>query len=313
MSLQDIERVKSLKKEKEAVILGHSYMDREVQLVSDFVGDSYELALKSLNSRSRIILFAGVYFMAEQAAAFNPDKKVLIPDRRAGCSLSDSLRVEDIRKAREEHPQAPVALYVNTSIDCKAEADYIVTSSTAVEVVKRINSQEVIFGPDANLANFVASRTGKRIIRVPERGRCIVHASYTRDMVRKAREEHRDALLMAHPEAPLEVIEEAEFVGSTSQMVNFALKSPHREFIVATEIGMLNALQIRVPEKTFYPLVSEASCSCARCWYMGMITIRKVIRSLEQEVYEVKVQGEVAERAREAFMNTTRLLGQGTG
>lgn len=304
-----ITEIKKLKREKNAIILGHNYMDYGVQLVSDFTGDSYDLAVKAMKTNAKMIVFAGVYFMAEQAAALNPDKKVLSPDPNAGCSLSDSLDVDTLKKYKEMYPDAPVVLYINTSIYAKALADYIVTSSTAVKVVSKLDAKNIIFGPDANLANYVERKTGKKLIKVPPNGRCIVHANYTRQLVSIARKKYPNALLMAHPESPLEVLEEADFVGSTNQMIKFAKESPNKEFIVATELGMINALKIQVPDKVFYPLVTTEVCACARCPYMAMITLEKIKRSLEEEVYEVKVPRDVAEKAKEAFERTIKLLG----
>ncbi|AWR96555.1 quinolinate synthase NadA [Acidianus sulfidivorans JP7] len=303
-----IKEIKELKKQKNAIILGHNYMDYGVQLVSDFTGDSYDLAVKALKTNADIIVFAGVYFMAEQAAALNQDKKVLTPDPNAGCSLSDSLDVKTLKEFKEQYPNAPVVLYINTSIYTKALADYIVTSSTAVKIVKNLDSDIVLFGPDANLANFVEKKTGKKIIKVPPNGRCLVHASYVKQFVNLARKKYPNALLMAHPESPLEILEAADFVGSTNQMIKYAKESPNREFIVATEIGMLNALKIQVPNKEFYPLISTEACACARCPYMAMITLEKIKNSLENEVVEVKVPKDIAERAKEAFERTMKLL-----
>ena len=307
-ALELINQIKKLKKEKNAIILGHNYMEYGVQLVSDFTGDSYDLAVKAMKTNADIIVFAGVYFMAEQASALNQDKKVLSPDPNAGCSLSDSLDVETLKKYKEMYPNAPVVLYINTSIYTKALADYIVTSSTAVKVVSKLNSDKIIFGPDANLANYVERKTGKKLIKVPPNGRCLVHANYVKQFVELARKKYPNALLMAHPESPLEILEAADFVGSTNQMIQFAKQNPNKEFIVATELGMINALKIQVPEKTFYPLVTTEACACARCPYMAMITLEKIKRSLEQEIYEVKVPKDVAERAKEAFERTMKIL-----
>lgn len=301
--------IKKLKREKNAIILGHNYMDYGVQLVSDFTGDSYDLAVKAMKINAKMIVFAGVYFMAEQAAALNSDKKVLSPDPNAGCSLSDSLDVDTLKKYKEIYQDAPVVLYINTSIYTKAFADYIVTSSTAVKVVSKLDAKNIIFGPDANLANYVEHKTGKKLIKVPPNGRCIVHANYTKQLVSIARKKYPNALLMAHPESPLEILEAADFVGSTNQMIKFAKESPNKEFIVATELGMINALKIQVPDKVFYPLVTTEACGCARCPYMAMITLEKIKRSLEEEVYEVKVPKDVAEKAKEAFERTIKILG----
>ncbi|MEM0304993.1 MAG: quinolinate synthase NadA [Saccharolobus sp.] len=303
-----ISYIKKLKRDKNAIILGHNYMDYAVQLVSDFTGDSYDLALKAMSTNTSVIVFAGVYFMAEQSAALNPDKKVLSPDPKAGCSLSDALDVETLKKYKEIYPNAPVVLYINTSIYAKALADYIVTSSTAIKVVSKLNADTILFGPDANLANYVKSKTKKNIITVPPNGRCIVHANYTKQIVELARKKYNGALLMAHPESPLEVLDAADFVGSTNQMIKLAKESKYKEFIVATEIGMINALQLQVPDKKFYPLITTESCACARCPYMAMITLDKIKNSLENEIYEVKVPKDVAEIAKEAFNNTIKIL-----
>ncbi|MCY0849363.1 quinolinate synthase NadA [Sulfuracidifex metallicus] len=308
MSVELIKEIKQLKKEKNAIILGHNYMDYGVQLVSDFTGDSYDLAVKAMKTNADIIVFAGVYFMAEQAAALNPEKLVLSPDPNAGCTLSDSLDVETLKEFKKMYPKAPVVLYINTSIAAKAMADYIVTSSTAVKVVSSLDDDVILFGPDANLANYVQRKTGKNIVKVPPNGRCLVHASYTRQLVDIARKKYKGALLMAHPESPLEILEASDFVGSTNQMIDFAKKSPLKEFIVATEIGMINALQINVPEKKFYPLVTTETCSCARCPYMAMVTLRKIRDSLMEGKHIVKVDPEVAERAKRAFENTMKIL-----
>ncbi|QXJ29608.1 quinolinate synthase NadA [Saccharolobus shibatae] len=304
-----LSQIKKLKTEKNAIILGHNYMEYSVQLVSDFTGDSYDLAVKAMKTNAKIILFAGVYFMAEQASALNPDKKVLSPDPSAGCTLSDALDVKTLQEYKERYPNAPVVLYINTSIYAKALADYIVTSSTAVNVVQKLNAQTILFGPDANLANYVQQKVpNKKIIKVPPNGRCIVHANYTKQLVELARKKYPNALLMAHPEAPLEILESADFVGSTNQMIQFSKENKNEEFIVATEIGMINALKIKNPSKKFYPLVTTEACACARCPYMNIITLEKVKRSLEEEVYEVKVPEDIAERAKMAFENTMKLL-----
>jgi len=305
-----INEVRRLKVEKNAVILGHNYMEYAVQLISDYTGDSYDLALKAMSTRAELIVFAGVFFMVEQAAALNPDKKVLSPEPRAGCTLSDSLSVDELRRYREMYPNAPVVLYVNTSASVKAIADYVVTSSTAVKVIKKIPNDTVIFGPDLNLANYVQLLIGnsKRIIKVPQNGRCIVHSGYNIDMVKAARMRHPNALLMAHPESPIEVLKQADFVGSTNQMIEYAKSSGAKEFIVATEIGMLNSLRIKVPGKVFYPLVNLDEYGYARCPYMAMVTLDKVYRSLRDEVHEVKLPKSIADVVKDAFERTIKLL-----
>ncbi len=210
-----------------------------------------------------------------------------------------------LRRAREEYPNAPVVLYVNSNADVKALADYIVTSSTAIKVVKKLSSDVVIFGPDSNLADYVAHMTGKRIIKVPPNGKCIVHASYTVDMVREARAKYPGAKVMIHPEAPLNVLRMADFVGSTNQMIEYARDSGYDEFVVGTEIGMLNALRIKVPNKTFHPLTTGPS---AKCPFMAMVTLDKVYRSLRDMVHKVEIPKSTADAIREAFERTRKLL-----
>ncbi len=301
-----IEEVKRLKQERNAIILGHNYMDMDVQLVADFTGDSYDLALRAMETKADVIVFAGVRFMAEQAKALNYDREVLSPDLNAGCTIADALDRETLREYRERYPRAPVVLYVNSNVDVKAMADYIVTSSTAVKVVKKIPSDVVIFGPDYNLATYVERMTGKRIIKVPPNGKCIVHGNYVPGYVKDARARYPGAKVMIHPEAPLNVIDLADFVGSTNQMIEFARNSEAREFIVGTEIGMINALKLKVPGKEFYPLTTEP---IARCPFMAMITLEKVYRSLRDSIYRVEMPRSMAEAVKEAFERTRKLLG----
>lgn len=300
-----IEEIRKLKIERKAVILGHNYMDLEVQLVSDFTGDSYELALKAMSTEADTIVFAGVRFMVEQAKALNYEREVLSPDLNARCTVADSLNKEILSEYKERFPEAPVVLYINSNLDVKALADYIVTSSIAVKAVRRIPSNTIIFGPDANLAAYVERTSGKRVIKVPPNGKCIVHASYIPAYVEEARRERPGAKLIVHPEAPLEVLELAEFVGSTNQMIEFAKNDDSEEFIVGTELGMLNSFKLKVPSKSFYPLTLEPF---ARCPFMAMITLEKIYRSLRDSVYRVEIPRSIAEAVREAFDRTKKLL-----
>ncbi|ADN49890.1 quinolinate synthetase complex, A subunit [Vulcanisaeta distributa DSM 14429] len=300
-----VNEVLSLKRERNAVILAHNYMDYDIQVVADFIGDSYDLALRAMETRAEVIVFAGVRFMAEQAKALNYDRIVLAPDLNAGCTIADALDVDTLRRVKEEYPNAPVVLYVNSNADVKALADYIVTSSTAVKVIKKLSSDVVIFGPDSNLADYVAHLTGKRIIKVPPNGKCIVHGSYTVGLVKETRARYPRARVMIHPEAPLEVLGLADFVGSTNQMIEYARNSGYDEFVVGTEIGMLNALRLKVPNKTFYPITTEPY---ARCPFMAMVTLEKVRRSLRDLVHRIEIPRSTAEAIRDAFERTRRLL-----
>lgn len=301
-----IKEIKGLKQERNAIILGHNYMDMDVQLIADFTGDSYDLAVKAMETKAEVIVFAGVRFMAEQAKALNYDREVLSPDLNAGCTIADALDTETLREYRERYPGVPVVLYINSNIDVKAMADYIVTSSTAVKAVRKIPGDTVIFGPDYNLATYVERMTSKKIIKVPPNGKCIVHGNYVPDYIREARTKYPGAKVMIHPEAPLNIIDLVDFVGSTNQMIEFARNSEAREFIVGTEIGMINALKLKVPGKEFYPLTTEP---IARCPFMAMITLEKIYRSLRDDVYRVEIPGNIAEAVREAFERTRKLLG----
>ncbi len=301
--------ITKLKHERNAIILGHNYMDYDVQLAADFTGDSYDLALRAMETKAEVIVFAGVRFMAEQAKALNYDRVVLSPDPTAGCTIADSLDVETLRTYKEAYPKAPVVLYVNTNIEVKALADYIVTSSTAAKVIKRLREDTVIFGPDVNLAKYVESLTGKRIIKVPSNGRCVVHGSYTTKLIEEARARYPRAKIMVHPEAPLDVLRLADFVGSTNQMIEYARGSGYDEFVVGTEIGMINALRLKVPGKTFHPITTEPY---ARCPFMAMITLDKVYRSLRDLVHRIEIPKSTADAVKEAFERTRRLIEGGT-
>ncbi|MGC9225891.1 quinolinate synthase NadA [Caldivirga sp.] len=305
MSNELMTEIRRLKHERNAIILGHNYMDYNVQLIADFTGDSYDLALKAMETKADVIVFAGVRFMAEQAKALNYDKVVLSPDPTAGCSIADSLDVKTLKAYKESYPEVPVVLYVNTNVEVKALADYIVTSSTAVKVIKKLKESTVLFGPDSNLADYVASLTGKRIIKVPLNGRCIVHGNYTTKLMDDARVKYPRARVMVHPEAPLNVLKLADFVGSTNQMIEYAKNSNYDEFVVGTEIGMINALKLKVPGKTFHPITTEPY---ARCPFMSMITLDKVYRSLRDLVHRVEIPKSTANAVKDAFERTRRLI-----
>lgn len=300
-----IRDIRRLKIERRAVILAHNYVDLEVQLVSDFTGDSYDLSMKAMSNEADIIVFAGVRFMVEQAKALNYEKEVLSPDLNARCTVADSLDKETLLDYKERFPHVPVVVYVNSNLEVKALADYIVTSSNAVKVVRKISSERVIFGPDVNLAAHVERISGKKLIRVPPNGKCIVHANYIPAYVEEARREHPRAKLMVHPEAPPEVLGLADFIGSTNQMLEFARTDSSEEFLVGTDLGMLDSLRVRVTSKRFYPLTTEPF---ARCPFMAMLTLDKVYRSLRDNVHKVEMHRSIAESIREAFERTRKLL-----
>mgnify|MGYP000094192089 CR=1 FL=1 len=297
-------KIAELKRKKNAVILAHNYQVPEVQETADFVGDSLELSMKAMDVKAKFIVFAGVDFMAEQAAVLNPSSTVLIPDLGARCHMANMLPRELVVEAKKKHPRTPVLLYVNTLAEAKAEADYLCTSANAVEVAESIPSDTIIFGPDANLARYVEEKTGKNLIVVPPYGHCYVHTSFSPEDIREAKKRLPNAKALVHPECPMEVLKEADFVGSTSQMLRAAKSLEGENFIVATEVGLLHRLRKENPGKKFWPAYDQAICV-----YMKRITLEKVYESLLNEKYVVAVPEEIAARVRRALNNTFKLLG----
>ncbi len=299
-----LERIQELKKRRRAVILAHNYQLPEVQDIADFVGDSLELARKALAVDADVIVFAGVSFMAEMAAILNPDKTVLHPDPSAGCPLADYATPEVVKRFKEKHPRAPVVLYVNSLTISKALADYIVTSSSAVKLVERLDAEKVLFGPDKNLADHVKRTTGTDVIPLPPNGHCPVH-EYLIDEYHliKSLEEHPGAKVLVHPEAPPEVRMRADFIGSTSQMLKAVGEMEHDEFIMGTEEGLSYRARKLYPEKKVYPLNPRAICID-----MKKITPLKILRSLENLKPKVVIDKRISERVREIIMRSLEMI-----
>ena len=299
------EAVLRLKREKNAVILAHNYQRPEVQDVADFVGDSLNLSMAATKTDARIIVFAGVYFMAETAAILNPGKKVLIPDPAAGCSLVDSVTAEDIARWRREHPNGVVVAYINSSAEVKAASDYVCTSANCLKIVEAIpRDRPVLFVPDRYLGLYIKYRTGRENLYVWD-GECYIHAKISAQRILEAVKANPDAELLVHPECGcgtaclLELPKygvEARFL-STEGMIRRVRESPAKKFIVATETGIIVRMRREAPGKEFIPAAPDAVCD-----YMKLTTLRKVYRSLRDEVYVVRVPDHVAERARAAIM-----------
>ena len=301
------DKILKLKEEKDVVILAHNYQIPDVQDVADFVGDSLGLARQAAKTNHKTILFCGVHFMAETAAIISPEKKVLIPDLEAGCSLSDSITVEQLKKWKNEHPDAVTVGYVNTTAEIKSELDYCCTSSNAVNVVKAIPStQDVLFLPDMFLGSYVAKMTGRRNMYIWA-GECHVHAGITSSDIDKKLESMTNAEFLVHPECSctspmLYDIASGNYknrqvqVLSTEGMMNYARNSSSSEFVVATETGILYRMKQQNPTKTFVPASEKAECQ-----YMKMITLDKVYNSLLNEKFEVKVSKNIASKARLAI------------
>lgn len=294
-------QIRRLAEEKGAVILVHNYQLPEIHEIADILGDSLDLARRSAETEASIIVFCGVRFMAETAKILAPSKTVLHPRPDAGCPMADMVDVEGLRKLKLEYPKAKVVAYVNTNADVKAEVDVCCTSSNAVKVVEGIDSDEVIFVPDCNLASWVQRHTKKHII--PWAGFCPVHRRFRVEEVKASRERYPDALLMVHPEIDPEIVDLADEVCSTNGMVKLAKSSGRKCFIVGTEEGLIYRLQKENPEKEFYSLGAPKVCE-----NMKKIRLEHVLASLEKNQYEVEVSSEIALRARNALDDMLRYV-----
>ncbi len=301
--------IRRLCKEKNAVLLAHYYTPGEVQECADFIGDSLALARQAAKTDADIIVMCGVHFMAETCKLLSPEKKVLTPDLNAGCSLADSCKAEDLKKFKEEHPDYKVVSYVNTTAAVKALTDVVVTSGNAKKVIDSFPQDEkIIFGPDHNLGSYINSVTGRDMLLW--NGGCHVHEKFSVAEIAKLKKEHPGAIVMAHLECKGPVLAIADVKGSTAVMLKYAMEHDDKEYIVATEAGILHELQRNCPDKTFYPVppeVSEGSvgCSCNECEYMKLSTLRKIYNTLKYEWPEVNVDADVA---RDAVKPIERML-----
>jgi len=283
-----------LKKEKKAVILAHNYQRPEIQEVADYVGDSIELSRKAAEEKdAKMIVFSAVDFMAESAAILNPDKKVLLPCLGARCPMAQMLTVDEIKRAKNQYPKAPVVLYVNTLAACKAECDVCCTSANAVEVIKSLDAETILFGPDKNLAEYASQRTGKTLIPIPANGFCPTHLLFQPEDVRVLKMQHPDAVAMVHPECSSEMRQVADFIGSTSKMCRYAKESSSEEFIVGTEEGILHRLRNENPTKHFYLAYEGAICP-----NMKLTRLEQLYAALKEEKNVVRVPESVAKKAR---------------
>ena len=286
-----------LKEEKNATLLVHNYQTGDIQEIADFIGDSLELCIKASQIKdSNLIVFCGVDFMAETAAILNPDKKVVIPDKTAECPMANMLPAEELREAKKRHPDAAVVLYVNTLAEAKAEADILCTSANAVKVVQSLDEDQVLFGPDMNLASYVQQHVDKEIIPVPEGGNCYVHKMFNIGDLYFLREKYPDAEILVHPECDPEVQEFADHVLSTGGMVRHVAGSSKDTFIIGTEVDMVTRLRRENPGKTIIPALSDAVCQT-----MKLHTLEKIRNSLLNEESVVTVDEKLVGRARKAI------------
>lgn len=271
--------IQRLKKEKNAVVLAHYYQDGEIQDVADFIGDSLQLAQAAATTKADVICFAGVHFMAETAKILNPDRIVVVPDMEAGCSLASGAPAEKVAAWKAKHPGAVLASYINCSAAVKALSDYIVTSSNAERIVSQIpQDKTILFAPDKNLGGYLNKKLGRNMLLWP--GTCIVHDTFSERKITGLRERHPKALLLAHPECDDVILKMADYVGSTTGILNFATKSDAKELIVATEPGILHQMEKASPDKTFIPAPPEANCACNECPHMKKNSLEKVYLAL---------------------------------
>ena len=298
------EAILKMKIEKNAVILAHYYVSEDIQSIADFVGDSLALAQASKKQSSDIIVFCGVHFMAETAKILNPNSKVLLPDLNAGCSLADSAPESEFIAFKNEYPDAVVVSYINCSSEIKALSDYICTSSNAIAVVNSIpKDKRIIFAPDKNLGMFVQKVTGRELILWD--GACIVHVNISMDKLNALQLAHPDAELIAHPECLADLLDKANFIGSTSALLNYVQSSSSEKFIVATEAGILYKMKQLVPNKIIIPApaLETNSCACSECPYMKMNTLEKLYNALYYEAPEIQVNEKTQIGALKALNN----------
>ncbi len=291
------EKIRELCKQKNAVILSHYYTQPELQDIADFVGDSLALAQKAANTDADIIVMVGVHFMGETCKVLCPEKKVLVPDMEAGCSLADSCPADKFAEFVKAHPDHTVISYVNTTAGVKAHTDVVVTSSNAKQIVDSFPQDEkIIFGPDRNLGGYINSITGRNMLLWD--GACTVHERFSVEKIIKLKNEHPNAKVLAHPECQGPVLKLADVVGSTAALLKYSMKSDDQEFIVATESGILHEMQKASPEKTFIPAPpDDSTCACNECAYMKLNTLEKLYNCLKDETPEIFVDEEVAKEA----------------
>ena len=299
-SKEYIDKIKSLAKEKNAVIFAHYYTRPEIQEIADFIGDSLALAQQATRVQADILVMCGVHFMGETMKILCPDKKVLIPDMNAGCSLADSCKAEDLAAFKAQHPDHMVVSYVNTSADVKALTDVVVTSSNAKKIVDQLpEDAKIIFGPDYNLGSYINSVTGRNMLLW--NGACHVHSRFSLEALIQLKAENPGVEVLAHPECKVPILAQSDVIGSTKALLEHTIKSPAKRFIIATESGILFEMQRACPDKEFIPVPPEVTegvgCSCNECEYMRMNTLEKVYNCLLNESPEMQVPKETAAKA----------------
>lgn len=297
-SVNLVEEIKRLKKQNDAVILAHYYQSPEVQDIADFVGDSLALSIKAKNLKSKIVVFAGVKFMAETTKILSPNSKVILPDLNAGCSLADSCDYESLKKLKEKHPNHKLVTYINTTAAIKTISDICCTSSNAEKIINSIPVNEpIIFAPDRNLGNFLKNKLGRENMLIWD-GFCHVHQRFSLDKLLKIKKSNPQSLIISHPECTKPILLVSDYIGSTSQMIEFTKESKSKSFIVATEYGVIHQMKKNSPDKDFIPAPPEDStCGCNDCIYMKMITLKKLYLSLLYEYPIIDLDKEIISKA----------------
>lgn len=292
------QKITALKQTKKAILLAHYYQSPEIQEIADFVGDSLELSRKAASTDAAIIVFAGVYFMAETAKILNPSKKVIVPDVNAGCSLADGCPPNEFEEFLKNYPNHVVVTYINCSAEIKTLSDYVCTSSNAIKVISTIpEEQKIVFAPDRNLGNFLIKETGRDMVLWE--GSCVVHEAFSLEKLIRLHQKNPDAVIVAHPESEAHILRTAHYIGSTSGMINYIKSSPKTKFIIATEHGILYKMQQEVPDKILIPAPSKEdnTCACSECAFMKMNTLEKIYTCLLDESPEVLLEQEIITKA----------------
>jgi quinolinate synthase len=295
--LDIFEEIKKLKKEKNAVILAHYYQENDIQDVADYIGDSLGLSQQAAKTKADLIAFAGVHFMAETAKILCPERKVVLPDLRAGCSLADSCPPDKFAAFKALHPNHIVITYINCSAEIKALSDIICTSSNAVQIVESLpKDQQIIFAPDKNLGRYISNLTGRKMMLW--NGSCMVHEIFSLEKITNLKREHPDASFIAHPECEEHVLAIADYIGSTTALLKYTLSSPKTKFIVGTETGIIHQMQLSSPQKTFIPAPPTNNCACNDCPHMKLNTLEKLYLCLKYEEPELILSPELVAKAR---------------
>ena len=297
-----ISEIKKLKLQKNVIILAHYYQTGDIQDIADFVGDSLALSQKAASNNADIILFAGVKFMAETAKILSPEKKVLLPDLNAGCSLADSCTADEFKAFLDKHPGRTVITYVNTNTDIKVLSDIICTSSNAVQIIESLpRDEKIIFAPDRNLGNYILNKTGRDI--VVWNGACHVHEEFSLEAILALKKEHPEAKVIVHPECELPVRMIADFIGSTSALLQFTKKDNANCYIVGTEPGIIHQMKKANPLKEYIPAPpKDSTCGCSECSFMKLITMEKIYKCLRDEKPEIIIDGDILMKARKPII-----------